>query len=97
MIPEFNCEKVSYKGRAVQYDSTNQHIITEMLRPYASVSPYGNDRLAPECLIVRFHKHQPDRSDITTLYQGHYVVQGENGWVKCYTEGEFLTKYRALT
>lgn len=78
-----SCRKRPYTATAIQWDGHNFNQVCEMLEPAGcEVDLYGEDMI-----MLR------SAEGIKTLRLGDYVVRGENGSVKTYTDKIFTTKY----
>ncbi len=80
-------QKRAYRARALQWDGTNTLDIIDALR-HEHVTRLDEH---PEYLIIRHAPH------ISCLSLGDWVVVGENGAVKTYTDVVFKTKYEEIT
>jgi hypothetical protein len=81
----FTHRKRAYHAHAIQWDGNNLEELRELLD---NVQVHDDEHL-----MVR---HAQGPLTIQTLKVGDWVVQGENGVVKCYTDEVFRTKYEGL-
>ena len=87
-----NYRKIGYSATCVQWNETNTSEVLELLNTETIYAlPYGTNSI-----MVRFSNPLPDQKMIDTIKQGHWVVVGENGSVKCYDDTTFHVKYRAI-
>lgn len=75
-------QKRPYKARCVQWVGINTEEIVSLLK---DVQPWG------DYLMYRYP------NGVGTLRMGDWVVVGENGQVKCYTDAVFRIKYEKLS
>ncbi len=81
-IVNYNCQKRAYKARSIQWDGTNTE---EVLDVFPNARLHGSNHL-----MVRHAE------GVSTLELGAYIVIGENGEVKAYTEETYHVKYEVL-
>jgi hypothetical protein len=73
-------QKRPYRAKCLQWDGTNAAALDDVLQ---HLTEHGSE------LLIRHH------GMIETLRVGDWVVTGENGEVKCYTDEVFRVKYEA--
>jgi hypothetical protein len=78
--------KRAYHANAIQWKETNLGEVLDALRG-AGLSAVWH---APNHVMIR------DGSSIETIEPGYWVVRGENGQVKTYTDTVFKTKYEEV-
>lgn len=83
MIPTHR--KRAYHAQAVQWVGVNVNEVREMFRREVEF------HLRPQMLMIRF-----EPGEVRTLSISDWIVKGENGTVKCYTDEQFKIKYEIL-
>jgi hypothetical protein len=73
-------EKTPYKADAIQWDGRNS---AEVIAMFDEACLYDTDHI-----MIRYD------GSIVTLSHGWWVVTGENGYIKCYSDKVFRVKYR---
>jgi hypothetical protein len=76
---KFNYQKRPYKAECIQWDGLNGQEICAM---FDDAVLYGSD-----AIMIR---HQ---AGVSTVRLGGWVVRGENGMVKTYSDHDFTVKY----
>jgi hypothetical protein len=76
----FTHQKRPYKALAIQWNGSNAEEVASLLKVEFR---WYNDHL--------MLKHE--NGDFSTLKQSDWIVRGENGEVKTYTDYTFITKY----
>lgn len=94
----FTHKKRPYKAFAIQWNGHNTDDVFELLSPFASVCihKYGKEETSNEYIMIRFNDKLDGRPSIYTMSIGEWVVMGENGKTKCYTDEVFKVKYEEL-
>ena len=89
---KYTHEKIPYYAHAVQWKGSNtEEILTLLNNRDTYATRYGIHQI-----MVRFSHPAEGQRSIDTLDAGSWVVTGENGTVKCYTDEQFKTKYREI-
>lgn len=90
----YNCRKRQYYAKAVQLTPDNEAQVLAILNNGTTRTTIyeGQSR----CLIVRFSAPTPGQRAVDTLNFGNWVVTGENGEVKCYSDKQFKIKYEEV-
>jgi hypothetical protein len=86
--------KHPYYAKAIQLTAHNRDEIIAVVRATnkeAIASTYGED-----ALMVRFANPLPRQCSPDTMYAGDWVVTGENGVTKIYTNEAFNIKYEKV-
>lgn len=85
-------EKVPYYASAVQWTGQNDKEVLALLNNRDTYATrYGLYQI-----MVRFSHPAEGQKMIDTLDAGSWIVTGENGQVKCYTDKQFNIKYREI-
>ena len=82
-------------AEALQFNADNIQVMLDKLHTIDGVSAQaykGNDRM----ILVRQDTGSPYMQSIYTLYTGDWLVTGENGLTKRYTDDQFLIKYEVI-
>ena len=82
-------------AEALQFTNDNIQVMLDKLHTIDGVSAQaykGNNRM----ILVRQDAGSPYMQSIYTLYIGDWLVPGENGLTKRYTDAQFLIKYESL-
>ena len=84
----FTHQKRPYCANAVQFTNTNTEHILTILNQNAEALKYG-----PTEIMIRFAEPMQGRKLIDVIKHGDWVVTGENGNIKIYTNESFYIKY----
>ena len=92
----YNCRKRQYYATAVQFTEANEAEVLALLNNKTTYASMYIVRDELRQIMVRFSKPAPGQRMIDTLDAGSWVVTGENGAVKCYTDEQFKIKYEEV-
>jgi len=88
-MPKYTHQKHPYRAHAIQWDGKNTEEVIEVLTSAgADVQPHM------ECLMLRYKDRV--NLNIDTMKITDWIVRGENGMVKCYTDKVFNEKYEEI-
>ena len=93
-MDSYTHRKRPYYAKALQLTAHNFDLIINTIlatNKEASASRYGAD-----AIMVRFVNPLPRQCTPDTMRVGDWVVTGENGVTKVYTQEQFSIKYEAL-
>lgn len=83
MSNHYTHQKKPYQAECLQWDGNNVNEIRRL--SIAEITQHG-----ASYLVIR---HE---NTLSTLSPGWWVVKGENGQVKCYSDEVFRVKYQAI-
>jgi hypothetical protein len=90
-IEGYTHRKHPYYAKAVQLTEHNKDHVIELLKSTGGYATRYGDQL-----MVRFDNPPPTQRAIDMMSIGGWIVEGENGTSKVYTDEAFKVKYEAL-
>ena len=90
-VEGYTHRKRPYYAKAVQLTENNKDHVIELLKSIGGYATRYGDQL-----MVRFGNPPPTQRAIDMMSIGDWVVKGENGASKVYTNKIFHIKYEAL-
>ena len=90
----YNCRKRQYYATAVQLTPDSETQVLALLNNATTHTTVHEGQT--RCVMVRFSAPAPGQKAIDTLNFGSWVVTGENGEVKCYSDEQFKIKYEEI-
>lgn len=78
-------QKHPYHAECIQWNGSNLEQVMELLPQPTELT------VRHEWLTIRFSP-----GEVKALHYGEWVVRGENGVVKCYSDEQFNVKYQAI-
>lgn len=87
-MPQFNFQLKPYRGNCIQWLGVNAEDVIEQIRKYPGITNIEIFRLI--YIMIRYD------AGVHSLKPGDWVVIGEDGDIRFYSDEQFLNKYESL-